>query len=151
MRRALGCAFLILLGASCAPGPVLVTLVFPNAASAAYADRVTIRAFPLATETLGACAGLVGELDTGSFSIDADYVGEPFPVCRIADQPLPVLPGPHAWLAEVRSSTGTLVFTGCSVGEQYGGAPEIRVRLTPTVLLDPATTPMGGGSACVGE
>lgn len=150
LRAALALVCLLGLGA-CAPAPVEVDLRFPSLASAMFADRARLYAFPLGPDDLGGCPELLEDVLAGTDPrISSAYASGLVRVCSFPGMELPALEGPHAWLAEVRDMSERRIFAGCTVAEIAGGTTLIQIDLAPTGALDPSETPTGSAHECIG-
>lgn len=159
-----------LLGASCTPSPVTVDMNFPTIASFMHSDQGRLRVFrleaPVARDPdagvdseneLGSCPELLDGLPTMSFPSDLELVFDSglTNACDFYNGlGVPEFgEGPHAYVLEMRASTG-IILQGCSVGEVFVDAPNVRIELYPTDEYDSVIDmPVSGSPAsrCSGE
>ena len=137
-------AFLLALPclAACSPEPVRVEVNFPNAAAFVNSEQGRLRIFPLDRDQLGLCPALLEGLPATNFPVPFLYDSDLRNRCEFrAGIDVPEFGGgPHAYVLEMRSSTNDVILTGCTVGEVYSGAGEIRVELYPTAGYAPLLT-----------
>lgn len=142
-----------LLGASCAPSPVIVEMNFPTTAAFNHSEQGRLRVFRLEPDELGLCPQLLDGLPTSSFpsSVEQVFDSELTSVCVFEEgSSIPEFgQGPHAYLVEMRSASNDLILSGCRVAEVYAGAPNVRIELHPTDAYPTTAAPAarcGGGS-----
>lgn len=142
--------------ASCAPSPVTVDMNFPTIASFMHTQQGRLRVFRLGDD-LGRCPELLDGLPTMSFPSDLELAFDSglTNVCEFrSGLGVPEFgEGPHAYVVEMRASTG-IILQGCRVGEVYVDAPPVRIELYPTDEYDSVIDmPVSGSPAsrCSGE